>query len=464
MGLRRSSGGHARRGLGVSRLAVALVTVAMLLPSAVVSGPAAAAPPQGFETEPVADVPAPTDLAFLPDGRLLIASQGGKLYLVPAGATGVEEVLDLGRQICTDGERGLLGVAVDPDFDANGSIYLYYTASRSGGCPEGEVELKPKPNRADLKRCGRIEVAKRKRKCRDAARDSEADYVNPATLPVNRVARFTMDGNGVGPAPVEVLLDNMVSLRGNHNGGDLGFGKDGNLYVSVGDSGCQLATREARCSGQNRNAQYPHVLNGKLLRVDRNGDAPSGNAFGPGNSVACAKIGRARPGQNCAEIYASGLRNPFRIAFDPDSDRIFINDVGGQASEEIDSAESGANYGWPFCEGRFVQGTRDRECPDAAGFTDPVYDYRHTRGGSITGGAFVPDDAPGNWQQRTDDYIFGDYVYEQLFEIVPGSTASDIPPAFDAAAGPVSAMTFNPDGDALYYGTYANKIFRVVSE
>lgn len=454
---------------------VAWLVLALLLTPLVLPAEVSAAPPSGFGEEELADVAAPTDLAFLPDGRLLIASQPGQLFVLPAGTTEKTDpdlALDLSAQICGNGERGLLGVAVDPGFDADAPgedfVYLYYTARRSGGCPTSRTELKPAPDRDDLRRCERIENRQRKRRCLRTARDGGGDYAPARTLPVNRVVRYEMTGDTVGPAADKMLLDNIPSLAGNHNGGDLGFGDDGLLYVSVGDSGCQLATRVARCQGANVNAQSPNLLNGKLLRITGDGGIPEDDPYQGQGTVSCAASGRASPGQRCREIFASGLRNPFRFAFDPNvgGTRFFINDVGGAASEEIDEGERGANYGWPSCEGRYVQGSRNpNQTCDNNDFKDPVYDYQHNpEGGSITGGAFVPDDAPGRWQDYKGDYLFGDYVYGEIFRLGPGGSDKAVPESFASGVGPVSSLAFDPEGEALYYGSYAGKVFRVAPE
>jgi glucose/arabinose dehydrogenase len=210
----------------------------------------------------------------------------------------------------------LLGVAADPDFGTAGHnyVYLYYTFKKFGVCPSGQ------PANSDN--------------------------------PVNRVSRFVMSGDTIIPSSEEVLIDNIPSPTGNHNSGDLSFGKDGYLYVSVGDGQCDYAG-DSGCSGQNDASRDPHVLLGKILRITSNGGIPATNPYTGTGSARCNLTGRTGVGKKCQEMFASGLRNPFRFAFAPDASgtRFFINDVGQGGWEEVNEDRSGADYGWNLCEG-----------------------------------------------------------------------------------------------------------------
>ncbi len=205
-----------------------------------------------------------------------------------------------------------------------------------------------------------------------------------------------------------VLLDRIPSPSRYHIGGDVQFGKDGFLYVSVGDGLCHHAIRRTEfgpggCTGhsglRNPAAREPDVLLGKILRVDRFGRAPGRQrrrralrALGPD----------AAPAARCREIFASGLRNPFRMAFDEGAEgtRFFVNDVGEENWEEVNVGRLGADYGWNRREGRCPAG-RARGCgPAPEGLTDPLFTYHQSAGRpdgprqrgceAITGGAFVP--------------------------------------------------------------------------
>jgi len=387
--------------------------------------------PAGFTDGLGASVPAPTALAFAPDGRMLVTSKQGQLRVYKDGNLLQSPALDISSRVCANSERGLLGVALDPDFATNGYVFLYYTYMKHGRCPAGDPG-----NRRN---------------------------------PVNRVSRFVISvGNTVVPRSEQVLIDNIPSPNGNHNAGDLHFGKDGHLYVSVGDGGC---SGRDRCQYENNTSRKRHVLLGKVLRVAVNPDGttsiPDDNPFRGQNSDRCNETGRTERGHDCQETFAWGFRNPFRMAFDPEAEgtttRFFINDVGGGRWEEIDEGEPGADYGWNLCEGNHYNPYRrgQMNCSEpTTTYRPPIHEYDHDTGcHSITGGAFVPDD--GLWPDSYDDaYLFGDYVCHEIFALTPnqggGLDQSDFATGLEGG-GPI-AMTFGPymtTGKALYYTTFA---------
>jgi glucose/arabinose dehydrogenase len=384
---------------------------------------ATAQTPPGFEDAPVVDVPAPTAMAFTPDGRMLVTSQPGQLFVVENGVLVATPALDLSSTMCTDIERGLLGVAVDPQFVTNGYVYLFYTFRKFSACPR-----------------------------------------NVAGTPVNRVSRFTMRGNGVDRTSERVLVDNIPSYAGNHNAGDLQFGRDGYLYIATGDGGCDYTrpNGELQCAGLNGAARYEHALVGKVLRITPEGGIPPTNPFQGSGSVRCNLTGGAQPGQRCQETFVWGFRNPWRLAFDPNAPatRFFIYDVGQNTWEESNEASPGADYGWNVREGRCARGSVTDCGPPPAGMTNPIYAYRHTTGGcnAITGGAFVPS---GIWPQEFEGaYLFADYTCGSIFTLTRSSTGTYSRTAFISGLGASSAVTllFGPFGgtQALYYLTYAN--------
>ena len=124
-------------------------------------------------------------------------------------------------------------------------------------------------------------------------------------------------------------MDEIPSPSGNHNAGDLRFGNDGYLYVSVGDGGCDYAGNSG-CAGANDASRDQHALVGKILRITSTGGIPPTNPFQGAGTARCNVTGRTTAGNKCQETFAWGLRNPFRIAFDPNTTatRFFINDVG----------------------------------------------------------------------------------------------------------------------------------------
>jgi glucose/arabinose dehydrogenase len=362
----------------------------------------------GFSSNPVATVAGPTAMAFTPDGRLLITTQGGALRVHVNGALLPTPAFQFAAaNICADNERGLLGVAVDPTFGFNGYIYLYYTFETPGGA------------------------------C------------------VNRVSRFTLPaGNVISAVSELVLLDNIPSPAGNHNGGDLSFGFDGLLYVSVGDGGCSVTG--PGCAENNDNARFLTQVLGKILRIRADGSIPASNPYVASlNSKRCADpVGPGAGSGPCQEIYAHGLRNPFRIAFRRGTDYFYINDVGQGTWEEIDRGVSGVDYGWNLREGKCVTGSTTNCPPPPAGLTDPVYAYSHASGcNSITGGAFVP---PRQWTSALrDQYVFADFICGQMFALATNLASSTFGSGF--GGGSLTALVIGPSatGRSLYYATYA---------
>jgi glucose/arabinose dehydrogenase len=282
----------------------------------------------------------------------------------------------------SSGERGLLGIAFDPNFSANQFVYLYYTTSAA---------------------------------------------------PIhNRISRFTANGDVAlaGSEVVLVDLDNLSSAT-NHNGGALHFGPDGKLYAGVGEN------------ANSANAQTLSNRLGKILRLNSDGTIPADNPFF-----------NTATGANRA-IWALGLRNPYTFGFQPGTGRLFINDVGQNAWEEIDDGIAGSNYGWPTCEGACAQ-------PNA-NFRDPLFQYGHgtsaTTGCAIVGAAFynpAVNQFPASYLGK---YFFADLCsgWIRLFDPTT-RTAS----AFATGLSTPVDLQVGPDG-CLYYLAQGNggQVFRV---
>jgi glucose/arabinose dehydrogenase len=234
----------------------------------------------------------------------------------------------------------------------------------------------------------------------------------------NRVSRFTANGDIASVGSEVVILDlNDLSSATNHNGGAIHFGPDGKLYVAVGEN------------ANGSNSQTLSNLLGKILRINSDGTIPTDNPF---FSTAT--------GNNRA-IWALGLRNPYTFAFQPSTGRMFINDVGQGAWEEINDAISGSNYGWSICEG---------VCGNPS-FRDPLFQYGHgtgpTIGCAISGGAFYNPPVityPSNYVGK---YFYGDYCGGWIRRFDPGTNTAQ-----DFATGLSSPVDLHigPDGN-LYY-------------
>jgi glucose/arabinose dehydrogenase len=237
----------------------------------------------------------------------------------------------------------------------------------------------------------------------------------------NRLSRYTASGDRAVPGSETVLADFPPLVRDIHNGGALHFGPDGLLYVGVGENGVP------------ENAQSLEVPLGKILRFDAGGGIPASNPF------FATTTGLARA------IWAYGLRNPFTFAFDRDSGRLFVNDVGFRSWEEIDEGVAGANYGWPLSEGA----TSDPR------FRGPIFTYPHggadPNGCAITGAAFY-DATPARFPAaQVGSYFFADFCggWIRRFDPHAGNAVSLFATGID---GPVD-LRVGPDG-ALYYLAY----------
>jgi len=349
---------------------VTVLVLCLVAASTLAAQPASSAVvPQGFTDALVAGgLGNPTAVDQLPDGRFLVTSQSGQLRVVQ-GAT-VTTALDLAAlsKVCTNAEEGLLSVAVDPQFSTNGHIYLFYTAA-VGSCALNGAS----PGGAK-----------------------------------NRVSRFTLSGSTVNASTEVTLLDNMPEWEGNHNGGDVHVANDGTLFVGVGDGGA------GRPDSNPADLSLP---NGKILRINLDGTIPANNPHG---STAC-RTSWGPPGSPkvCGEVWADGLRNPFRLGFDRSAPTptFRINDVGQNTWEEVDTGTAGAHYGWPCREG---PATATSSAPCNAPTTDPVLFYNHSTGCDvITGGAFVP---PNDWAGYQGAYVFVDFGCGQMFVAQPGQT------------------------------------------
>lgn len=322
--------------------------------------------PTGFsETIVATGLTSATAMQFAPDGRLFVCQQNGQLRVIKNGVLLTTPFVSL--TVDAQGERGLLGVAFDPNFATNQFVYVYYTAT------------------------------------------------TPAVH--NRVSRFTANGD-VALAGSEVIILELNNLSAtNHNGGAIHFGPDGKLYIATGENAVPS------------NAQTLNNLLGKILRINADGSIPADNPFF-----------NTATGNNRA-IWALGLRNPFTFAFQPGSSRVFLNDVGQNAWEEINSGQAGGNYGWPSCEGT---------CGNPS-FINPVFAYPHsggsTTGCAIAGGAFYNPTTNQFPAAYAGTYFFADLCSGWIKRIDPVTAALS-----DFATGISSPVDLKVSADgALYY-------------
>ena len=296
----------------------------------------------------------PVEMVAGPGNSFYILEQSGVVRVVdPAGAPG-KVALDISARIVAGGEAGLLGIAVDPKFVDNGFVYLDFTAPL------------PQPRNGVVFQ--------------------------------SVIARFhSSDGGATIEAGSEKRLLVVDQPFTNHNGGHLAFGPDGFLYIALGDGG---AGGDPNDNGQNKN-----VLLGKLLRIDPNGGDPYGipasNPFAGGGG---------RP-----EIYAYGLRNPWKFSFDKETGELWAGDVGQGKFEEVDRIVLGGNYGWKVREAKHCF-LADACATD--GLIDPVVEYGRDQGVSITGGyVYRGAKLPALFGK----YVYGDFATGRIWAVDKGA-------------------------------------------
>jgi glucose/arabinose dehydrogenase len=272
---------------------------------------------------------APTAAAFPGNGTLWITEQDGKIRLVKNGKMSATNVLDLHSKLVNINdsydERGLLGIALHPQFAANHKFYVFYSAPSNAPKSDHKGTL--------------------------------AEY------------RLLPNSDMADPKSARIVLT-VEEPESNHNGGCIQFGSDGYLYVGLGDGG-GAGDRH----GETGNGQKLDTWLGKILRIDVNTETgykvPKDNPF--------VDKGNAKP-----EIWAYGLRNPWRFSFDRVSNQLFAGDVGQDTWEEVDIITKGANYGWRLTEGTHCFNPSSG-CP-TKGITMPITEYSHKEGISVTGG------------------------------------------------------------------------------
>ena len=360
-------------------------------------------------SEPVAMLQAPGDSA-----RWFVVEKPGvvRVFANDPGVSTSSVFADITRKVHTAGEleAGLLGMAFDPKFgsapDQNRFVYLFYTAAPSSG------------------------------------------YRLRSTI-----ARFTANAALIAVDPSsEVRLIGLDKLESNHNGGHLVFGPDGLLYAGFGEGGGE----------PNPQAQDDKLLFGKIIRI--NPSAASGRlpytipADNPnaGNSACNSGRGRAP----CPEVWARGLRNPWRFSFDRADGRLWVGDVGWGKFEEINIVTKGANYGWPIAEGAACVATGCNK----AGLTDPVHALARSDAQSITGG-FVYRGTQAT--EFVGQYIFADFE-SRMFGAVAGGrspgtySARTLIPPFTPSSIQVSSFAEANDGELFALDFSAGRIRKLV--
>lgn len=332
--------------------------------------------------------------------QLYAVSQGGAIWRFD-NDPGVEKstlILDLRGQVADwqdsgSNEQGLLGLAFDPDFEINRHFYVYYS-------------------HPDKKR--------------------------------SILSRFTVsaDQPAVADPESETIVMSIDQPFRNHNGGSIEFGPDGYLYIGLGDGGLR---DDPYGNGQNRNS-----LLGSILRIDVT-DPPSGKMYDIPDDNPFVDDEQSRP-----EIYAYGLRNPWKIAFDKATNRLWCADVGQDLWEEVDIIEKGGNYGWNFREGTHPFGNQTVD----ANAIEPVWQYDHEIGKSITGGRVFRN---ARLPELFGKYLYADYVTGSVWALTydpetgkATRNESVVPDSIPVLAfgedpsGEVFLLTNSPRGESIY--------------
>jgi glucose/arabinose dehydrogenase len=284
--------------------------------------------------------------------RLFVVDQIGIIYVIDDGTLISEPFLDISEKIVnldpTYDERGLLGLAFHPNYETNGRFFIYYSAPK------------------------------------------ESEEINHESI----LAEYTVsDNENKADTNSEHIIFKIDQPEANHNGGQILFGPDGYLYLGLGDGGGAGDQHGTIGNGQNKSTAL-----GSIIRIDVDSEnpyeIPSDNPF----------VGS----EGLDEIYAYGLRNPWRFSFDRETNELFVADVGQNEWEEINIVEKGGNYGWRILEGTHAY---DLDLADELGIDvnslqDPIHEYSHSLGKSITGGyVYRGSENP----ELVGKYIFGDW-------------------------------------------------------
>ncbi len=353
---------------------------------------------QAIDAFPSLRFTSPIDIQHAGDGtdRLFVAEQAGviRVFQNSAGSATATTFLDIRNKVISGGERGLLGFAFHPDFKTNGYVYVNYTRS------------------------------------------------NPLTSVIARYKANTPSTGQVDPSSEAILLT-IGQPYDNHNGGSIQFGKDGFLYIATGDGG---SGGDPQNYAQNRKSML-----GKILRLDVNSNAkgnygiPADNPFVNGTE-----------GYN-PEIYAYGLRNPWKISFDTETNQLLAADVGQNKREEINLITKGGNYGWPVKEGTDCY--RPSSNCNTTGLIEPIYDYLQSNGDrSITGGyVYHGTSIPG----LHGKYIYGDYISGRIWTLSMNGTQAGSNAILLENAGLISTFGQDASGEVYFANYQSGKIMKL---
>ena len=394
----------------------------------------------------------PVDIDFLPDGRIFVAEQGGRVRIVNAAGQITGTLLDIRDIVNFNADRGLLGFAVHPDFTNNGFIYAAYTYDppevngRTGrGGPDGTGSRVARVSRFTVNNAGTF-----------ANPNTEVVLVGESSVFAN-IGNANIRPNATQPhscidASGNPIADCIAADETSHSVGGIQFGPDGNLYVASGDGGSFT-----RAELNNLRAQDPNSLNGKILRIDPiTGNGIATNPFFTGSLTS-----------NRSKVFALGLRNPFRFAITggPVDPQLYIGDVGWRNFEEINFSTGGENFGWPGFEGgvggvSFEEPTYQGllEVRDFFGnnpdVTAPTFARAHAGGFDAV---VVGDFASGRYGTHGGALIFSDVGDQQIRAArLDGSGEIDRVEVVSGGEGFIVQIESNPNDGYLYFTNVDN--------
>ncbi|MEO5717815.1 MAG: PQQ-dependent sugar dehydrogenase [Chthoniobacterales bacterium] len=341
-----------------------------------------------IELEQIASgLTAPNDLTAVGDDRLFVNQQNGQIRIIKNKTLLSTPFLDAAsRLVASTGERGLLGLAFHPGYNDSASpgfrkFYTYTSEPVTGA----------------------------------------ADFTVPKTTAFDHqsvVAEWQVSAGNpdvADPASRREVL-RIAEPQSNHNGGKLAFRPgESYLYISLGDGGASNDVGDGHNPGIGNGQDLTTVL-GKILRIDPLDPGLTGGSADPVSGNGKYRVPASNPfiasSTSLHEIYAYGLRNPFRFSFDAPTGRLIVGDVGQNNIEEVDFVESGKNYGWNRKEGSFLFDKSNASItpdlnPDPA-LTDPVLQYSHEDGVAIIGGFIERGSAV---PALSGQYIFGDFLF-----------------------------------------------------
>jgi glucose/arabinose dehydrogenase len=376
----------------------------------------------------VATVPSadgtPQDIAEAPSvaDRQYITTRAGDVLIYSNGALSTTPFLSFataGVNLYTGGEGGLLDIAFSPTFSQPGTFGYgkFYTFDTEPFSTTGPA--------ADF--------------------SSPELFPTTSNYPNNQIV--IREWTVASPQATTASTTSRVLLRidhpqSNHQGGALRFGTDGDLYIGLGDGGGgndfayspgDPTDGHANATG---NGQDPNVVFGKILRINPDPSVRADFVVSANGQYSIPTSNPFVQGGGLPEIYALGLRNPYRMSVDPVTGKIYVGNVGQNTVESVDIITNGGNYGWPYFEGtRNNQGDSGRTAPPFFSFTAPIAEYTHADGDAVVGGLIVRNPA---LPALNGQYLFGDY----------GGVTATLGKLFYTSAngGPITELKYDPTG------------------